>query len=113
MVININKATKKEVNCLNIHGNQEIDPAILSQTFNCFFSTIAQKIKSKLINTTTLLINSTTIFNQSYFWNREFHDALKRARIIPIFKRGDFLQCNNYRPISLTSNISKMEKLAH
>ena len=68
MVININKAKKKEVNCLNIHGNEETDPAILSQTFNCFFSTIAQKIKSKLINTTTLLlINSTTIFNQSYF----------------------------------------------
>ena len=41
-----------------------------------------------------------------------FPDALKLARIIPIFKKGDLLQCNNYRPISLTSNISKiMEKL--
>ena len=43
-----------------------------------------------------------------------FPDALKLARIIPIFKKGDLLQCNNYRPISLTSNISKiMEKLVH
>ena len=43
-----------------------------------------------------------------------FPDALKVARIIPMFKKGDLLQCNNYRPISLTSNISKiMEKLVH
>ena len=43
-----------------------------------------------------------------------FPDALKLARIIPIFKKGDLLQCNNYRPISLTSDISKiMEKLVH
>ena len=43
-----------------------------------------------------------------------FPDALKLARIIPIFKKGDLLQCNKYRPISLTSNISKiMEKIVH
>ena len=43
-----------------------------------------------------------------------FPDALKLTRKIPVFKNGDSLQCNNYRPISLTSNISKiMEKLAH
>ena len=30
------------------------------------------------------------------------------------FKKGDCLQCNNYRPISLTSNISKItDKLVH
>ena len=51
MIININKTTKKEVNCLDINGNEETDPAILSQIFNEFFSTIAQKIESKLINT--------------------------------------------------------------
>ena len=52
MIININSITKKEINCLNIKQNEEVDPAILSQTFNKFFSTIAQKIESKLINTT-------------------------------------------------------------
>ena len=52
MVININKTTKKVVNCLDINGNEETDPAILRQTFNSFFSTIAQKIKSKLVHTT-------------------------------------------------------------
>ena len=48
------------------------------------------------------------------FETRIFPDALKLARIIPIFKKGDLLQCNNYRSISLRSNISKvMEKFAH
>ena len=43
-----------------------------------------------------------------------FPDALKLTRIIPVLKNGDSMQCNNYKPISLTSNISKiMEKLAH
>ena len=43
-----------------------------------------------------------------------FPDTLKLASIIPVFKKGDLLQCNNYRPISLTSHISKiMEKLVH
>ena len=41
-----------------------------------------------------------------------FPDTLKLGRIIPIFKKGDLLQCNNFRLTSLTSNISKiMEKL--
>ena len=41
---------QKEVNCRDINGNEEIDPAISSQTFNKFFSTIGQKIQFKLIN---------------------------------------------------------------
>ena len=52
MIMNINKTKKKEINCLDIHGNEETDPTILSHTFSSFFSTIAQKIESKLINTT-------------------------------------------------------------
>ena len=39
---------------------------------------------------------------------------LKIAKIIPIPKTGDKSQCDNYRPISLISNISKLlEKLVH
>ena len=43
-----------------------------------------------------------------------FPKILKQAKIIPIFKKGDQQDCNNYRPISLLSNISKIiEKLVH
>ena len=166
MIININKSTKKEVNCLQINANEETDPAVLSQTFNKFFSSIAKKIESKLVNTTkhytdyltepitdsfiltptnteevediikTLNIRKSVgpnsipikllkqfskeisvpiekLINLS-FETGIFPDALKLASIIPVFKKGDPLQCTNYRPISLISNISKiMEKLVH
>ena len=44
----------------------------------------------------------------------KFPDLLKQAKVIPIFKKGDKTNCNNYRPISLLSNIGKVfEKLIH
>ena len=43
-----------------------------------------------------------------------FPSTLKVANIIPIPKKRDKLDCNNYRPISLLSNISKIyEKMMH
>ena len=43
-----------------------------------------------------------------------FQNALKFASVIPAFKKEDYLQCNNYRPISLTLSVSKItEKLVH
>ena len=41
-------------------------------------------------------------FNQDVF-----PDLLKIANVTPINKKGDKLDCINYRPISLLSNISK------
>ena len=37
-----------------------------------------------------------------------FPDLLKFANVIPVFKKGDNLDYNNYRPISLISNISNI-----
>ena len=43
-----------------------------------------------------------------------FPSALKVANIIPIHKKGDKLDCNNYPSISLLSSISKLfEKKMH
>ena len=42
------------------------------------------------------------------FSTGKFPSSLKAAKVIPVFKKGDKSDCNNYRPISLTSNISKI-----
>ena len=43
-----------------------------------------------------------------------FPDICKLAKVIPIFKNESRLLCNNYKPISLLSNISKIfEKVIH
>ena len=48
------------------------------------------------------------------FSSENFPDYLKIANEIPIFKKDERTICNNYRPISLPSNISKIiEKLIH
>jgi hypothetical protein len=51
------------------------------------------------------------IFNLSLS-NGKFPTQLKKCRVIPIFKAGDHAECDNYRPISLLSSISKvLEKI--
>ena len=48
------------------------------------------------------------------FSNGIFPESLKLANIIPIHKKDDKTFVNNYRPISLISNIDKiMEKLIY
>ena len=37
-----------------------------------------------------------------------FPEKLKSSRVVPIFKAGDPTSCDNYRPISLVSAISKI-----
>ena len=64
-------------------------------------------IKKLLLKPLTNLINLS-------FSTGLFPKILKQAKIIPIFKKGDQQDCNNYRPILLLSNISKIiEKLVH
>jgi hypothetical protein len=51
------------------------------------------------------------IFNLS-LTSGEFPSKLKLCRVLPIFKAGNTLECDNYRPISLLSSISKiLEKI--
>jgi hypothetical protein len=65
-----------------------------------------------------IVIPLSHIFNISLSTGN-FPTKLKQCRVIPIFKAGDQLECDNYRPISLLSSISKIlekvvaEKLVH
>ena len=42
------------------------------------------------------------------FTTREFPNLCKIAKAIPLFKKGDPLDCSSYRPISLLSTFSKI-----
>ena len=47
------------------------------------------------------------LFNQS-FSSGTFPSILKTSKTLPIYKEGSKLECSNYRPISLLSNIDKI-----
>ena len=49
------------------------------------------------------------LFNQS-FSSGIFPSILKTSKIITIYKKGSKLECSNYRPISLLSNILSRKK---
>ena len=67
---------------------------------------------SILTNILKLLINDvsselTQLFNLSF--SRGFFPLLlKTSKFIPVYKKDTKLQCSNYRPISLLSNIGKV-----
>ena len=42
-----------------------------------------------------------------------FPKKMKTAIVIPVFKKDDNQDCNNYRPISLLPNISKVSGKTH
>ena len=66
---------------------------------------ILKDMKSEISVPLSTLINLS--FNTGIF-----PGSLKLARVMPKFKKGDQQDCNNYRPISVLSNISKLiEKL--
>ena len=68
---------------------------------------ILKKIKNEISVPLSAIINYS-------FENGIFPNLLKFAQVIPLFKNGSRLSCNNYRLISLLSNIGKItEKLIH
>ena len=50
-IININKKEKKYINYLKVDDQQATDPFVISNYFNKFFTTIAKKIESKIVQT--------------------------------------------------------------
>ena len=72
-------------------------------------------IPSKILRLLTDAISEhlSIIFDTS-FVTGIFPEKLKVAKVIPIHKKDSKLECSNYRPISLLSNIDKiLEKLMH
>jgi hypothetical protein len=68
---------------------------------------ILKLLKRKLVPPLTVLINQS--LHQGIF-----PEALKLAKVIPLFKKGDSSCFNNYRPISLLLSVSKIyEKIVH
>ena len=86
------------INC--IKSNKAIGP-------NSITTKILKEFKIELSEPLSDMINVS--FNKGIF-----PDFLKVANVVPIHKKGEKLDPNNYRPISLLSNISKLyEKAMH
>jgi hypothetical protein len=62
---------------------------------------VLKRLSPALIKPLTLIINQS-------FLTGNFPDKLKIARVVPLFKKGDDTDVNNYRPISLLTAISKI-----
>ena len=49
-----------------------------------------------------------TFLINAFFEQGKFPNHLKRAHVVPMYKNGDAVEPNNYRPISITSALSKV-----
>ena len=98
----ITPATVKEVNDLisDLNTSKSIGPGSLTTKTMKQLNEIIASPLAELINKS--------------FQSGIFPDIFKIAKVIPIFKSESRVLCNNYRPISLLSNISKLiEKLMY
>ena len=98
----INLTTKDEVETIinNFNTSKSVGPnSVLPGILNKVSGILSEPI-SKICNIS--------------FQTGIFPDPLKLSKIIPIHKKGSKLEVENYRPISLLSNINKiLEKLMH
>ncbi|ELU14816.1 hypothetical protein CAPTEDRAFT_129395, partial [Capitella teleta] len=64
-------------------------------------TTLIKHLKYELRTPLTVIVNQMIATST-------FPDTLKIAKVKPLFKKGDKQLCQNYRPISLLSAISKI-----
>ena len=68
---------------------------------NGFSTSLIIQFSCALIDPLVSIINMS--LNEGIFPN-----LLKEAHVCPTYKKGEVTKCENYRPISLLSNISKL-----
>ena len=99
-----------------IHTNTNYKDYLQDSVLNSFFlnpatdkSTGPDSILVQILKISNQIIWKplTYLINLS-FSNRIFPDLLKTSNVIPVFKRGKKQDYNNYRPMSLISNPSKL-----
>ena len=98
---------------LNPVDNSEVTSLInqIQSSRSCGPNSIPSKILKTNVN--ILSIPLELIINKSLN-EGVFPKLMKSANVCPIFKKGDKKKCENYRPISLLSNLSKIfERLMH
>ncbi|XP_057290244.1 uncharacterized protein LOC130612931 [Hydractinia symbiolongicarpus] len=133
----ISSSSRNESNLISLNINKSIttDPLTVANTFNNFFSSVATNLRKKIPHTpknfnqflknsvpNSMFLSPTTpeeILKYLSTINSKkssgvFPTQLKLTKVIPIHKKESKLDCTNYRPISLLSNINKIfEKLIH
>ena len=98
----INPTNPEEVLCeiIKLKNNKSIGSSSIPLKFLKLFKTTISEPISLIANIS--------------FSTGTFPSTLKTAIVIPIYKKDDHTVCNNYLPITLLSNISKIiEKLVH
>ena len=92
---------------------KEIEQKIKEMKENNIFCPNSIRTKILKVHSKTLSKPLAELINLSLNQGK-FPTILKIAKVIPIHKRGDKSECDNYKPISLISNISKLiEKTAY
>ena len=94
----LHQTTNEEIE--NLKNNKAFGPNNIPTVILKYFRKTISIPLSKLVNLS---------FNQG-----KFPSILKIAKVLSIFKKTDKVDADNYRPISLLSNLSKIiEKLMH
>lgn len=109
--IHMKNETEKSLFFMPTNENEIIDILSKLKNSSCGYDGINMKLVKSAKH--EILTPLTHIFNLS-FSHGKVPDALKIAKIVPIWKKGDRQKFENYRPISILPAFSKIiEKLAY
>jgi len=118
----MNRNRKKKQWCIKFDNVKCFKPKTIADNFNQFFASISTNIDNLLPRSNISPLQYMGPANEHTFFaspatSNEIENIItsfvsKKAVVIPLFKAGDSLDVNNYRPISTLPVLSKiMEKL--